>query len=278
MSSVVVTTDFTDAGNNAVHYAAGLAASLQLPLQVVHTFLVLPIMYNMNMDMPLPVTPVEELRQEAQQEMDKLKAAVQAQHPNLAVTYTLAYGSDTDGVEEAAEKAGPLIAVIGYETDEKLWTGEEAPATMKDLNIPVLAVPSGGAWQSPQQICVACDAAMLSHPFPIATLKKVAQNEGLAVHLLHVSPGHLEREQYGYDGSVLQQSLAGHNVQFHIATSVNTEDAIARFAETNGADWLVIMPHHHGFIEGLFHRSHTKALLQRLRIPVLALHNEAGKQ
>jgi nucleotide-binding universal stress UspA family protein len=53
---------------------------------------------------------------------------------------------------------------------------------------------------------------------------------------------------------------------------MKAEEAIEDFIEKNEIDWLVMIPRKHSFFEGLFHKSHSKAIARRVRIPLVALH------
>jgi hypothetical protein len=57
-----------------------------------------------------------------------------------------------------------------------------------------------------------------------------------------------------------------------MSTSSGVDEAITNYAGTHGMDWLAVIPHHYGFWEGLFHKSHTERMLKLAHIPILALH------
>ncbi|MBK8520712.1 MAG: universal stress protein [Chitinophagaceae bacterium] len=40
----------------------------------------------------------------------------------------------------------------------------------------------------------------------------------------------------------------------------------------NQIDLLVVMPHRHNLLSGLFHKSHTKQLVLHSHVPVMSIH------
>jgi nucleotide-binding universal stress UspA family protein len=62
---------------------------------------------------------------------------------------------------------------------------------------------------------------------------------------------------------------------YHFIESENIDESIHQFVIENQMNWLVVVPHKHSFFEGLFHKSHTKAMTRKLQIPVISLHEKA---
>jgi nucleotide-binding universal stress UspA family protein len=66
--------------------------------------------------------------------------------------------------------------------------------------------------------------------------------------------------------------LAPLHPNYHIQGGVHdVEQAIQNFIESNDIDWVVMIPRKHSFFQGLFHRSHTRAVANHTSIPIMAL-------
>ena len=71
--------------------------------------------------------------------------------------------------------------------------------------------------------------------------------------------------------ATLHRLLAPLNPVYHYVEKEHVEDGIKAFMEQNQMDWLIIVPHKHSFFEGLFHKSHTKAIMKSVPVPLIAL-------
>ena len=61
---------------------------------------------------------------------------------------------------------------------------------------------------------------------------------------------------------------------FKLREKESVEDGINGFLADNQMDWLMIMPHKQSFFEWLFHKSHTKAIVKTVQIPLVAIHEK----
>jgi nucleotide-binding universal stress UspA family protein len=272
MSYVLTAIYPTDAGNFSVHYAARLALALQLPLRIVYPYTV-PLAVG---EMPMPLLPVEEVRDAAQARVDALRQDFQSQYPVLSISTDLAYGTTQDVLNDAAgsglDSAAITVINNGDPEDADSWLGSESASMLRENRGLVLAVPQGLLFRAPMHVCVACDARGVREGLPLTALLRLKNQLGFRLTVLHVTqPG---SDVIAYEQSALQARLAGTAVAFsEIAAADAVDKAIAAFVESQAVDWLALAPHHYGFWEGLFHRSHTAKLLSLAQVPVLALHD-----
>ena len=81
MSVIIAATDFSETGDNAVRYACSLANDHNASVVVVHSFIV-PIAFS---DTPMPVMPIDDSREIAEERMKKELNALKGLFPEVKV-------------------------------------------------------------------------------------------------------------------------------------------------------------------------------------------------
>lgn len=271
MPSLLVATDFSAAGNGAVHYACRLAADLQYSVTVLHSYVV-PVAFS---ETPMPLVPVRDMQEISESHLEELAGQLQSRYPEVPIEKRLAYGDILDCLQEEAERVRPALVVLGNNGAGQSdgWLGSTAVSVLRNLNTTVLAIPDGAGYNGIRNICLACDFKDIDERMPVAPLLQWVQITGARLHVLHVSREAAADQELRYEDTHLPRLLEGCDVAYHYATAPGSVDErITGFAAEQHMDWLTLIPHHHGFWESLFHKSHTRAMARMSPVPVLALH------
>lgn len=273
MSVIIAATDFSATGDNAVRYACSLAKDHSASVVVVHSFIV-PIAFS---DTPMPVLPIDDSREIAEERMKKELNELKSLFPDVKVVGKIMYGDIVDSLREYLEdEAKPWLIVLGNSgtgEEASLWLGSTALSALKNLPYPVVAVPSELSYSGIRKICFACDYKHVTGHLPSTQLLDVVQHTKAELHILNVD--HNDRgvdPETPLETEELHRYLAPAKPQFHFVDNSHTDEAINKFVEDNQMDWLVVIPHRHSFFEGLFHKSHVKAMVRTSKVPIVALH------
>ncbi|MBL7717959.1 MAG: universal stress protein [Flavipsychrobacter sp.] len=273
MSTIIAATDFSSIGENAVRYACQLAKQHNASLVVVHSFII-PIAFS---ETPMPVMPIDESRDIAEDRMKKELNELKRAFPEVNMVGKIMYGDIVDCLKEYIEEEGaPWLIVLGNSgtgEEASLWLGSTALSALKNLDHPVITIPAGCSYTEVKKICFACDYKHVTGHLPTQHLLELVNNTGAELHVLNIDHNDqgvtpdtpLETEE-------LRNYLAPAHPQYHFVDSSNTDEAINAFVEQNQMDWLVVIPHKHSFFEGLFHKSHVKAMVRMSHVPIVALH------
>lgn len=267
MSKILVATDFSQVAQHATHYACQLAATYDCSVHLVNAHMV-PIAFS---DTPVPILPLDETRQAAEEHMQRLVADLHAAFPQIAITGECFLGEAVDVLQDQCETLLPLMTILGNSgsADEGAWLGSVVLNGMRELSCPVLAVPEGFPFRQIQTICLACDADDLNGDLSLQPLLRLQQKLNAALELVSVRKE--DAAPLNFEKSSLKAALQGQAVRLR---EVNGEDIAAtvhRVAMELNADWLAVVPHRHNFLAGLFHKSQTKAILHESDLPILAL-------
>ncbi|XZF16660.1 universal stress protein [Chitinophagaceae bacterium MMS25-I14] len=272
MSVIIVATDFSDAAGNATDYACNMAKVSGASLLMVHSFLI-PVTFS---DAPMPVMPMDEIRDIAEERLRETVQKYKATWPEVNMETKVLYGELTDSLQDYIQESHkkPWIIIMGNsESSGGGLFGSTIVATMKHLPCPVIAVPEHATFTQVKNICFACDVQNTSFTIPVNELSSLVAATGARLHVLSVNTDKRapSEQQIISENTQVHNTLAHLNPEYHYETGTDTDQKIIDFVAGNQMDWLVVMPHRYSFFEGLFHKSHTKAIVRQCSIPIVAL-------
>ncbi|WP_426060958.1 universal stress protein [Hymenobacter sp. B1770] len=267
MNTLLVLTDFTPAADNALHYATGLAASLQAHLLLLH---VQPGLLS-----PDAFTGKYPSRSESELQALLDERCARAETSGVACASELASGSVGDTVAKAARRHHALLAIAGkpntQETQDELVDSASLDL-VRDTPCPVLVVPeSYASAQLPARLLLATDLsdidfgnsvvnanALLRHWQPAVTVAYVADADNpneLAVGATHLAP--------------LLRDVSQVQVQ-HFRHS-DAEEGLLAAAQSVQADWLLLVARQRSRLSLMFNNSVTAKVLLHSPVPVLVV-------
>lgn len=271
MPIIIAATDFSPTANSAVDYACQMAQAYGASLHIVHSF-VIPVTFG---DTPMPLMPVDDGREIAEESMGELVGQLRASYPGVDIEQVITYGDITDSLEDYSEKQKPWLIVVGNSStgDTQFWLGSNLISELRDLPYTVLAVPPGTSFSPVRNLCLACDFKQVGKTFPAAEIVSLAQQTKAQLHVLNVDH---DNKHFGTEtplnAELIHDYLKAVAPQYHYIDSKDIEEGISNFVTEKGMDWLVVIPHKHSFFESLFKKSHTSAIVKMSHVPLLALH------
>lgn len=270
MPTILAATDFSAVADNAINYACKLAGDINASVTIIHSFFI-PVTFN---DTPMPVMPIEEGRTIAEDRMKELIQSYRDRYPGVNIESKILYGEIVDSLQEYAAEINPDLVVLGNSGsgDTALWLGSSVLSALKNINYPVLAIPGNISYSTVSKLCLACDFKNVTEHFPFRQIASLVNMLKAELHVLNIDHNN---KHFGTDTpfelSNLHSYLSDAKPQYHYVDDEDTDKAINDFVKQNRMDWLVITPHKHSFFEGLFHKSHTKALVKMSDVPLVAL-------
>lgn len=276
MKTIIIATDFSPVALNATNYGVDMALAINASVLLVHVFQV-PVSYNNNMDVPLPIIDVNQIEEINREKIQTLKEQLLHITSNkLQVDTEVRMGMLTDELEEISGKIKPFAIVMGNKGGgavERLLVGSSALSAIKNITTPVVIVPSGATFNGIKKIGFACDLKKIEEATPVDYLKEWATTFDARLDILNVdhnkdsfSPEVKEKTSF------LQSLLGDIKTGFFFINNENVEDGINEFAESNNVDLLLVVPRKHNLFERLFQKSHSSDLVFHSRIPILSIH------
>lgn len=274
MPVIIAATDFSQTSENAVNYSCKLAAAQHRRVVIIHAFII-PVMFS---DIPMPGNIITDAEKDAEDEMARLVARMAAAFPGLNVEGKVIYGNLVEALEEyTGENKKPWLVVVGNSrTEGTKWPDSSLLGTLRQLAYPVLAVPPGAVYNPVKNICFAFDNLHKADSEAIQQVCNFSGQFNAALHVLNVQAADSEAGKQEIDAAAARQ-LSPANPKYHfVYGATDVDKGIQDFVAGNDIDWLVMIPRRHSFFEGLFHKSHTKAVSHHSHIPILAVH-ETGE-
>ncbi|HWJ92444.1 MAG TPA: universal stress protein [Flavisolibacter sp.] len=260
MKTIAVATDFSPAAENATMYAAKLAQSLGASVLIIHAYQV-PVSMN---DAPVLMVQAEDLSANAEQNLQRAKAALQDQFPQLEIRTESRLGDVVDEVTILCKELQPLFLVIGRHFKsgvEGFIFGSSSLSLIRHCKTPVISVPDAASAAGIKNIAVAIDDPRGALPARIAALLKPL---GATIHFVHVR----EEGEEELDATTITGDL---KVPYTSLPAESFVEAIQRFVQQYQIDLLCVLPHRHSVIERWLFKTHTSKLIHKLSLPILCI-------
>ena len=107
---------------------------------------------------------------------------------------------------------------------------------------------------------------------PVAEIKKLLDATKAQLDILHVEANADDEVNLDAEKNIIDALFSSYNPQYHFLKGKTFTDAINQFALDNNSDLIIVIPKKHGLFEGIFKRSHTKALAFHSHIPIMTIH------
>lgn len=276
MKTIIIATDFSPAALNATNYGVDMALAINASVLLLHVFQV-PVSYNNNMDVPLPIIDVNQLEEINKEKMQTLKEELQHVTSNkIQIDTEARMGMLTEELEDIGEKVKPFAIVMGNKGGgavERLLVGSAALSAIRNIKEPIVIVPSGATFNGIKKIGFACDFKKIEETTPVHYLKDWAKTFNAEVGILNVDYNKDSVSPEVKEKTTLLQSLLGDTkTNFFFINNEDVEKGINEFAENNNVDLLLVVPRKHNLLERLFQKSHSSDLVFHSHIPILSIH------
>lgn len=269
MAHVLIATDLSVNALNAAVYAVRLYGTEGNTFTLLHAYWMPPSSPDL---LPPPGDAVPQASAEgldafAQRLLERLPDA----QPDLSLVS--AYGAlDTVLREMASDEQRPEVIVMGTHGSsglELVLMGSNTAAVIKNVPLPVIAVPAEAQYRDPRRIVLADDGGPVDRT-TLKVLLDIARWSRADVRIVHVVPeGQNTEEELGDIGYDLHLGAIPHT--YHSVSGDNVMVALNDLADQSDADLVVVVHRHRGLIEQLFHHSVAEDLALHAHIPLLVL-------
>jgi nucleotide-binding universal stress UspA family protein len=272
MKTILVPTDFSETANNALRYAVELAKFTKAKLILFHAY---------HVPVPTTETPVmlilpQELEQENIHRIKKLEKQIIESAAGIKTECIVRAGFASDEIKDIAKEKNVDLIVMGITGASKaaqVLLGSNATAVMKKVEVPVLVVPNDARYREVEKIVLACNYSEPVNAKAVLKVKAFAKLLNAKVLVLDVEkPVPVPMYETEPGGEKLEKLLKGVEHVLFFSPAEDIADGINTFVDDHNCDWLIMIPHKHTGINGLFHKSNTKKMAFHTHIPLLSIH------
>lgn len=289
MKTILVATDFSQAADKAVAYAAAMARHFGAKLVLFNAF------------QPPPSTSASTM---AVPSLNKLLTENRARLQSLASRIAQFHGIETVWVsnisyveEELVEQVNLHLAdlvVMGMKrgTQERWLFGSSTTAVIGRAKFPVLIVPEQAYFNGISRILFAYDEKTLSGNDKLRFLNNLMKEFNARLQVLHIEKPVAQNFAVANNSSDANQAnqarqtsqaeqarkmpVVFNEVQpaYRDMEEENVILGIEKGLQEFGADLLVMIPHKPGFWDMIFKKSHTRKMILKTPVPLLTLPEE----
>lgn len=269
--SIIAATNFSDTATNAVTYAAGLAQAIGAKLILFNSFTLSIHSSNSRIS-------AEGMQKELETATWKLNSLGKELSTlfNIEVESFCSYSFLEDQLVHLIEKNKSELVVMGMaeRSLEQELLGNKTTSVIKNLNIPVLAVPANVVFKSAKKILFASDNLSLTTIEKFKWFMEIVEKLQSEVEFFSVDEKveELVQEQ-GILNNTDPDALEKVRFVYKSVRSNSVVNEIKQEIKNYNADILVMVPQKYGFWDSLVHISKTRIMAVGLDIPLLSLPN-----
>ena len=278
MKRILFPTDFSEASKNAFVYALKLADAINAEVITLHAY-ELPAL-NVGR---LPHTIKEVYDTIELENFDNFKGLIPAlreiaekhQLGHVKLTNVLKHGDIIYSIKNVVKEENIDYVVMGTKGASGLketFLGSNTGSVITEVEAIVIGVPEQSEYTGIHNIVFTTryrekDLKAIKILIPLA---KLFESKIHCVYIKtktsDVNPVVIEDWKF---------LLKGENVIFHTVENENIKDSILNFIDSYDVDMLAMLNYKRGFFEELFKQSLTQKLSYHVKVPILALHENA---
>lgn len=272
MNSILIPTDFSPASHNATNYAANLCKELGARIILLHVYM-LPVPVS---EIPFVMVSADEI-QKASENALKKEADRIFETTGIEVEWIVRLGLASDEIRDIEKDSNVDLVIMGMQGGgefDKL-IGSTTIAVIRKCHKTVLIIPKEAKFSPLKSVSYATDFSYpvnLSCYEPLKFLVSHFKAELLIVNVQ--KPGKTLKPEQVTGKERLQPILKNIPHTSHIIEDSDIEHGLQRFVQEHSADMLVMVAHHHNFLERLFGIHHTKEMIYQTHIPLLILQDK----
>ena len=281
MKTYLVLIDFSEAANNAAHFAAALSQQTDTEeIILMNAYYISPyedMLPNPDMLM-LREQEIEESAADRLNQLAQLKRRLQkVVRSGVKVRTRLNRSHLLRAVVDVVTEDNVNLVFLGSKGNSSLGQpgiGSHVVKVSKASPAPVIVVPPGYKYKLIDQAVIACDFKQVTQNMPMEILHKLLGRQ--QIKLLVVNIDRDDRHANADAGQLAQESalhnmLKNYHPHYYFINSPNIIKGILNFAEEHRAEMVIALPHRYSFFQSLMHSSISQQLASNSSVPVLLL-------
>jgi nucleotide-binding universal stress UspA family protein len=274
MNSILVPTDFSDTARNAGLYAVSLACELGIQKIILYNAYQAPMSADPSMP-AVQLFDIDVLKKTSEEGLEQFEQEMRSSCTRPVLFERKAeFQLLTSGVEELCKQNtidAIVMGITGGSKVEEVLIGSNTISVAKHVTVPVFIVPNMARYRPIQRVVLACDFKKVVETMPVSAIKNLLELTRAKLHILNVTEKPSKADDK-FESLLLETFFQGYGPEYHFVHDTHFTDAINQFADSNDIDLIITIPKKHGLFEGLFRKSHTRALAFHSHVPLMVIH------
>ncbi|MFL9842911.1 universal stress protein [Flavobacterium rhizosphaerae] len=271
MKTIIACTDFSPTAFNAVQYAAAVAKVAGARLVLYHAF-------TLPMHAGNSIVSADSFQKLLNNKVIRLKENAKSlfETYDIDVVTECSYAYIEDKLAELIKQYNADMLVMGMaeRSLEQDIMGNTTTAAIRNINIPILAVPVSVQFNNPKKILFACDNPVEISQTVVEHVKEAAHHLNAELEIFSVDEKVSKLKSENSEAltiNAVDNNFQGINYYYKNVRSNAVISEIKSEIEKYGADILIMTPHQYGFWASVVHRSKTRLMASGLNIPLLSV-------
>lgn len=271
--TIIAATNFSAIANNAVTYAAGLAKATGAKLILFNSF-------SLSVHSANSHITADAMQKQIEKAISRLEnlARQTAEMFKIETESICTYSFLEDELPKIIEHTKADVVVMGMaeRSFEQELLGNSTTTAIKNLHVPVLAVPENARFLNIKKVLYACDSLSFSAIKRFSWIKNALGDFGAEIEFFSVDEklDDLKEEQHRIlMNSNIEKEFEDVKYLYKTVRSNAVIEEIRKEIKNYEADLLIMVPQKYGFWDSLVHRSKTRILAAGLDIPLLSFPN-----
>ncbi|MBT8294935.1 MAG: universal stress protein [Gramella sp.] len=275
MKNILLPTDFSDNALNAIKYALQLFSDIDCTFYILHTFT--PTAYHSGKAFK-NFTSVELVRANRKAASERTREIVDAlknefKNSRHTIEWMVDFNlliSKVKSVVKEKQIDFILMGTQGATGAREIFLGTQTMYTIKNVNRPVLAVPSGYKFKKPLKILFATDYKVVREK-DLKLIKFFTDLNSARLHIMNVNnSASLEPEQKEKQESI-SKFFSDQQPVFHITEGDDVPEAVKTFQKENHIDLIFMVHKKHSFFENILFKPVINELVYHTNIPFMVM-------
>lgn len=282
MKTILFPTDFSNNATRALEYAVEIAALTGASLQLLHVYT--PVLSKDNLYSNLIADEIADGTREAHEKLKVITDTIASEYPLIVSKAKVLVGEPVPEIlRVSSENMVDLIVMgtLGANKLSKLIFGSNTANVIEKADCPVLAVPLGSTYRTPQRILFATNFSIKD----LEGVKKLALIAGIfkaEIILAHVdvaidedSDESTSMEKFFNE---VKAVTAYPTISYKIVSDHNVRMGLEKIIEEGAIDLFALSTRKRNWFEKIAHPSLTRKISLHTDIPLLAFHNPMDEE
>ena len=276
MKKILLPTDFSENSWNAIKYALQLFKNEPCKFYLLNTYT--PVVYHAEYVLvePTQLGMLDTVRDGVLENLETFKTRMikEFKNPKHTIEVIGAFNTLIAEILEIVESKAIDYVVMGTKGAtgaKEILFGSNAVHVIKNVKCPILAIPDGFEFETPQDILFPTDYAISYNSNQLKPLKNVVSLYNARVNILYLTYGYDLSEKQKANKYILEEFFKDVDYLFNEKSNQTVEEGITNFQLETKVNMLVMINNKHSFFENLFFKSTINQIGFHLKIPFLVI-------
>ncbi len=270
MKNILFLTDFSNISLNAFEYSLNLLNNEKnINIHLLHA-------YNIEFNESTYIMQVkDEIEEDSKHKLNDIEKSLKSEFPNFSYYKYCNFGPLCDVVNLFLEDHPIDLIVIGCKGEsalENFILGSNAFDIIKNIKIPILAIPANYKFKKPKKLLFSADFSGIIEKVNLKPIIYFIKKHSLDLFFINITTN------INFDKVENEKRVSSYfpdiPISFNYKNGSNIQTMVYKFMYENNIEIAVVARHKMGLFERFFSPSTTKSMILHPEFPLFVLHEK----